>query len=334
MSSSQPTVGAFFAPLLTDISILHKQNATNFKAEDIFPAVPSHTKFGHYKEYDKDDWFRGNAQPMAEHTEPVGATFDFDYDSRFDCTVKSIKCDISELTKAQDEGLNMAVVGDDPFTLDRAATELVTTNLLITRENDFASKYFTTGVWTGSSTGGDITPVNLWDNYATSDPIKDIRNEIEAFHRKNGWMPTDLTFPLKVWNVLKDHPSILSRNPVDIVQVVDEALIAKLLEIKRVHVAKAVHNTAPKGATAVYQSIFQEDAALLTYAPDTPSKLTPSAGYIFAWTGYTGATEDGMRILQYMTTHNGISTRIQGDIAYDQKLVGSELGVFFTGVIA
>lgn len=333
MPSSQPTVGAFFTPLLTDVSILYKQKTDAFVAERIFPKVPSETKSGYYKTFDKDDWFRGTAKPLAEHTEAVGATFNFNYDSKFDCIVKSVLCDIAELTEAQDRGLRAAVAGADSFTLDKAATERVTSDLLITREIDFVAKYFTTSVWTGSSTGGDITPSTLWDDYSQSDPILDMTDQIRAVHDKTGFMPTDLTLPLKVWYVLKNHPSILGRNPVNIVQMVTPELLAQLLEIKRVNIARGIVNTAPKGATPVYQPIFTQDGALLTYAPDAPSQLEPSAGYNFAWTGYTGATADGMRILQYMTTHQGISTRIQGDLAYDQKVVGADLGVYFDGVI-
>ena len=73
--------------------------------------------------------------------------------------------------------------------------------------------------------------------------------------------------------------------------------------------------------------------ALLVYAAPAPSIMKPSAGYTFAWSGLFGAGAFGNRVSSFRMEHLK-SDRIEGEMAYDMKLVGADLGVYLTGLHA
>jgi len=72
---------------------------------------------------------------------------------------------------------------DSPLSPDRDATIFLTNKALVRRENQWASRYFTTGVWTGLAAGAGAASASFsnncqvvyWD-YVTSTPITDIRH--------------------------------------------------------------------------------------------------------------------------------------------------------------
>ena len=57
-------------------------------------------------------------------------------------------------------------------------------------------------------------------------------------------------------------------------------------------------------------------------------------GYTFLmWVGLFGAGALGTRILRFRMEHLK-SDRVEGEMAYDQKVVAAECGAFMTGVIS
>ena len=70
-------------------------------------------------------------------------------------------------------------------------------------------------------------------------------------------------------------------------------------------------------------------SALLVYAPAVPSIMTPSAGYIFSWTGAYGATPQGARVKRFRMEQLA-ADRIEADMSYDMKVVAADMGAFFT----
>jgi hypothetical protein len=68
-------------------------------------------------------------------------------------------------------------------------------------------------------------------------------------------------------------------------RVVTEQLLAELSGVDRFLVPREMVNTAAKGAARTHSWIVSKKF-LLCYAPEKPSILVPSAGYIFVWNGY------------------------------------------------
>jgi hypothetical protein len=60
--------------------------------------------------------------------------------------------------------------------------------------------------------------------------------------------------------------------------------------------------------------------------------MTPSAGYIFDWAGFTGGGQQGQRIKTFRMEQLA-SDRVEIEAAFDMKRVASDLGVFFNDVL-
>jgi len=114
--------------------------------------------------------------------------------------------------------------------------------------------------------------------------------------------------------------------------VVIEHLLARLYGVELFLVPRVVVNTAAKGAAGTYSRIVSKKV-LLCYAPEKPSILAPSAGYIFAWKGYFGASRFGSRVKKFRM-ENLESDRIEEEMAFDAKKIAADLGIYAANVIA
>jgi len=319
----QPTAGDVHVNRpLTNISVAYLQDLNEFIADKVFPNVPVQKQSDRYFEYPRDQWFRTDAQKRGVAQESAGSGFEVDNTPNYFCDVYALHKDIDDQIRAN---------ADAPINMDSDATEFVTRGLALRKEKDWAANYFTTGIWTGSDTGGDITPSTLWDA-SGSTPIKDIREQMSAMKIKTGFYPNVLVLAEDVWVALQDNADFLDRIAITQRKIVTTELLAAVLGIEKVLTAAAVENTAKEGATRAMQYVFTSDAALY-YAQPRPSLMKPSAGYIFSWTGYLGASAMGNRIKRLRVDLKSCD-RIEGEMAYDMKLVGSDLGVFFDGCIS
>lgn len=319
----QPTRGDVHvnAPL-TNISIAYLQDQTEFICDKVFPNVPVKKQSDVYFTYPKGEWFRTEAKPRAPGTESAGSGYSVNADNSYNAIVQAFHKDVPDQIRSN---------ADSPLNMDAEAAEFTTRQLLLKKEKDFASKYFGTSKWTGSSTGTDITVSPLWDA-ADSTPIIDMRTEITAMKEKTGFKPTGLILGEKVWTILQDHPDFLDRITITKDKIITTGLLAAILGVKEVHIAGAVENTAEEGADPSMSFIYGKHA-MLYYAAPRPSLMLPSAGYVFSWTGYLGASKDGLRQKRFRMEHLS-SDRVEGEMAFDMKLVASDLGVFFDSVIS
>jgi hypothetical protein len=112
-------------------------------------------------------------------------------------------------------------------------------------------------------------------------------------------------------------------------------LLTQLFELEEIFIQDAVINTAAKDLSDpdVNTTAFLSTAqALLYYAPATLSLDEPTAGAQFSWTGYLGATPSGFRTLKIRAPLIQ-SDRIEGEMAFDQKITGADLGYMFNSVL-
>lgn len=318
---------------LTNISIAYIQSTDAFIADKIFPIIPVESKSDLYFKYTKDQWFRDEAKLRAPGTESAGGGYDLDSTGNYTCLVNAYHKDVDDQTRAN---------SDAPLNPDADATRFVTRKALLKRENDWATKWFTTGKWTGSSTGGDLvgnTDFTKWD-LAGSTPIEDIRKQCVAMEKGSGYYPNTFVIGREVWQILQDHPEFLDRikyqglmaDPARLTGDTGLRMLAQILELKRVLVARAVKNTAIEGESFSGSFVFGK-SALLAYCAENPGLYEPSAGYTFSWKGYVGAAKDGVRIKTFRMEHLE-STRVEIDMAYDQNQTGADLGAFFSAAVS
>lgn len=308
--------------MLTNMSVAFLQKQEHFVADKVFPVVEVDKQSDLYPTWDRSDFQRDEAMEVGPAGEaPVGA-------SRLSTT--AYRCRVFKWAKMLDE--QNARQADEPLQLDKTFTQQVMQKLLIRRERQFVSAVFTTGVWTGSTTGGDITPAVKWDVYATSTPVADIEAQIFNL-MKFGLDPMDmtLTLPPPVFRVLKNHPDFLDRYENVMPAIMNEQLMAAVLGIGRVVVPKAAYVTSKEAAATTTQDFaWASDNALLTFAPKAPGLNTPSAGYLFGWNLF--GTQAAFRMLRWWRQEKG-SWQIQGECAFDPKIVSAVCGAFFLNVL-
>lgn len=311
---------------LTNISIAFIQRQQNFIADRVFPIIPVQKQSDRFFKYTKSNWFRTEAEKRAPATESAGSGFDIDNTPSYFADVWSVHKDVDDQIRAN---------ADAPINMDRDATEFVTQQLLLRKEKEWVNSFFGTGIWDTDLTGVAATPganqFLQWDQ-ADSTPIEDITNEKQNVAEKTGFMPNTLVLGPKVFNVLTNHADILDRIKFTQRGIVTTDLLASVLGVDRVLVPLATENTAAEGATDSF-SFFYGKQALLAFAAPRPSILQPSAGYTFSWTGLLGAGQQGTRIRRFRMD-NLQSDRIEGDMAFDQKVIASELATFFDSAIS
>jgi len=287
----------------------------------VFALVPVTKQSDRYFVYDRKQWYRAVARKRGPSTESAGGGFDVDNTPNYFADVFAVHMDVSDQIRAN---------ADTPLNLDRDASLWVTQQLLLKREIEFVDAFFQPSTWTGSTSGVDITPSSKWDA-AGSDPVDDVLAETDAVKERTGWRPNVLLVTPQVHRALKSNASILDRIKHTQLGSVTEDLLARLFEVDRYLVARATSDTAQEGIAENMQFLFGTEQALLVYSNPSPSILTPSGGYIFNWTGFFGA-QGGMRVKRFRK--EGIeSDRIEGEMAWDMKLVAPELGAFFVDVL-
>jgi len=331
----QPSSDAHVDRVLTNISIAYMQEASNFVAGKVFPIVPSARQSDKYFTYDQADWFREEAQLRAPSTESAGSGWSLGTDTYY--------CDVFAVHKDIDEQIERNA--DAMIDLRADAARWVAGQLLMKLESKFVADYFTTGIWTGAASGNDQTGVAAapgadqflqWNDPAST-PIEDIETLKLEMLEQTGKEPNTLLLGPKVGAALRRHPDILDRIKFTQRGVITDELIGSLLGIDRVMTAKATRNTAAEGVADSY-SFYYGRNALLCYAAPAPSLMEASAGYAFAWTGYTGTS--GVTGLGTGARTSVIpmplkkSVRVEAEMTIDFKQVAADLGIFFSGAVA
>lgn len=313
---------------LTNVSVAYLQDESAFIADKVFPIVSVMKQSDVFFMYDKGDFMRDEAQVRGAGTESAGGDYGVEASEPYYCRKHAFHKDVTPEERAN---------YDEPLNADHDAAEFVSQKMLIRREMEWASKFFTTGVWgteiTGVESGATDGQAIQW-NLATSNPIKDITDASVAMAGATGFKPNTLVLSPYAFNALKNHEDILDRIKYTQKGIVTTDLLATLFEVKNVYVAWGVVNSAAKGAANAVDFIMGKNA-LLCYSAEKPSIRKPSAGYIFAWTGLEGSGAYGNRIVRLPMDQLGLGTeRIEGEIAFDVKKVCADLGCFFKDIVA
>ena len=309
---------------LTAFSVAYIQSTDRFIADKVFPNVNVQKQSDLYWTYPKGYWFRSEARRRAPGTETpgIGSTRST---SSYYCYVYGVHADLDDQVTANT---------DSPLDADRDATILVTHNMLLKRDQLWQASYFKTGVWgtdvTGVASGATGNQVNQW-NKSGSDPIVDVHTWKIVVEERTGFEPNTLVIGPYVLLALINHSAIIERIKYTQKGVVSMDLLASLFGVDRIFVARAINNTAKEGVTDSLSFVFGKHA-LLCYSAPSPGIMQPSAGYTFSWNGYTGASL-GTRIKRYRHEPTA-SNRIEMEMAFDFKVIGSDLGVFFNGVVS
>lgn len=306
--------------ILTGISVAYMQSASNFIASRVFPVVGVEKQTDKYYTYDKNDWFRDEAQQRADATESAG--------SGYGLSTASYSCDVFAFHK--DIGYQTRANADNPLNLDRDAVAFVTQMMLQKQERKWVADYFTTSVWATDVVGG--SNFTVWSNYSTSDPIEDVETAKETILSTTGYEPNTMVIGYQVFRKLKHHPDVVDRIKYTSAENITAAMLARMFELDNLYVAKAVKATNNEGETAAYAFTHGKHAWIGYVAPN-PSLMTPSAGYTFQWNGVSQGLGENVGISRWWM-QNIKADRVEGEIAFDNKVVATDMGYFFSGAVA
>ncbi len=318
---------------LTRVSVAYKQSADMYIAGKIFPSVPVAKQSDKIFKFDKNDWRRSQAKVRAPGTESAGGGFAVDSSTTYFCDVHAFHQDVPRETLANSD------IGD----FDIQVAEFVTDQLLLDRERDFVTNYFTTNLWADQGTPNDCTGSASSDTYpyfiyfsddADSDPLGLMRTAKNAVHKSTGFRPNTLIVGQEVHDELALHPDIrdaIKYTETGIADLKGNQRLASLLGVERYFVGQSTYASNIEGATEAYDFNFGKNM-LLCYVPQRAGLLIPASGYTFEWTGLNGLGYNVSMDKWYDRNRN--SWRIEGEMAYDAKLIGSDLGIFFSGAVA
>ena len=360
---AQPTLSDVHVnAILTNFSVMYSQEEKNFIARDVFPIIPVTKISDRYFTYSRADFNRNQMKKRALSARVAQAAYRLDNN-------QSYLCDVWALGRAIDDQLRGNA--DQPLNLDLEATRFLQTQSLINREFQWFTTFFQTGVWSNNWTGGTANsaggyptapPTSTASAYTflkwsdpASTPIQDMRTMKRIIQLTSTYRPNKAVIGRVVLDALLDHPDFVARilygqkNDEDAATVVLKA-IAQIFELGTVHVADSIYNTSPElagqdsGATYVpptynagvnageVNTFFAGSNMWIGYTPKAPGIMTPAAGYTFAWSGYFGATSSGERTSSYYDIPTR-STCVEAESAYAQKLVGADLGGFFSSCV-
>lgn len=308
---------------LTQISIAYRQDRTQYIAAKAFPIVPVQKQADKYWSYPRDYWFRTEAEELLPASESQGSEYSVDSSAFYSARIYAVHKDIDDATRANT---------DSALNADRDATENVTDQMLLKREKIWAANYFIGSLWTGApadQAGVSATPSTnqflQWD-LSGSTPIEDVQKQIVNVAELTGKLPNKFVVGPRTALALRNNPEIIDRVKYTQSGLLSDSIIAPAFTVEDLLVPYITQNTAAEGAT-LSMSLLYGKAALLFYAPPSAGLLTPSAGYTFAWQGYLNGTAD-IAIYRFRMQERH-ADRVEGMMAFDMKVVATDLGVYF-----
>jgi hypothetical protein len=301
---------------LTDLSVAYRQD--NPPISDVmFPRVTVTKQSDKYFVWDKGDLWRRNARKRAPGTDFPELALRLSTDS-YSAEQYATSYPIpDEHRRNQDPAVD----------LERTGTEHIMDTLALEKDLTFATDFMKTGVW-----GTDTTVAVKWDD-ATSNPAGDVLTARRALRRaiggaQAGRMKIIGLMGTIVEQRLSDHPDAIDRIKYTQAATVDAVrqILAAWLGIDMLVVGDREYTTSNEAQTDTFAPVFDDDFLLLA-VPAAPGKNIPAAGYTFVWDELDGGSDVYIETIRDELKRRDI---VRGLCDYDQKVVASALGVFFS----
>lgn len=313
----QPTISdVHLDRILTNFSVARLQDPNNFVAGKVFPIVPVTNQSNKYYIYDTGDFARDEMTIRAPGQESAGSGYNLSRDNYY-ADIWALHKDVDDPTRAN---------YDNPLDPDADAVIWLNRMALINQERRWAAGFFAPSVWANESDPGDWT-----DPGAT--PVQDVLDAKEVVVLDSaGFEPNIGVISYPVYLTLRNHPDIIDRYKYTTNQVITAEMIAKLMDLDQLLVARSVYNAAAQGAADDFNFILGNHM-LLTYVPPNPGLRTPMSGATFMWSGVSGGFGETVGVKKFRMEWLQ-SDRIEIQIAYSQKMVGNTLGYLLKDVLS
>ncbi len=302
---------------LSEIAIAYKNKS--FIADRVLPLVPVDKQSDKYYVWDKGSWLTNQVEKRTPgDTYPEG---------RMKLSTDEYYADIYHLgypipwedKKNQDKAVELEITG----------AEWLAHQFALNREVQIAASVFTTGIWdTNPTVGSDFA---AWDDFDNSDPPDNIDTYRDTVLQNTGVLPNTLVIGKQVFSKLRRHPLLLDMYKYTGKGILTEAQVAEALEIENLLIGTCVRRTTIEGNATQTQSFVWGKSALLLYVPTRPALREPSAGYTFVW----NIDDSGLNVNVIPTVQEDRDRDfLKAKHAFDFKVTGSDLGVYFANVIS
>jgi hypothetical protein len=270
----------------------------------------------------------GDVEKLAPRTEVnrIGMTLST---SSYFADVYGLGMDFDEQTLANEDAM---------LDIRSAGAETLAMRLMIHREEQFATNFFSTGVW---GTDNTLSGTSQWSDYTNSTPIQDVTAARRAVQlASGGFKPNTMVVGKEVRDKLINHPDILARlnggATVTNTALITDAKLAEIFEVENFYVMEAVKNSSVEGV-AESNAFIGGKNALLAHTPSTAGLMSPAAGLTFAWNNLEGVNNLGITVESFSDDalkRQQIAEMIQVKMSYDMKVVGADLGYLFAAAVA
>jgi hypothetical protein len=308
---------------LSNLSLAFMQDQGEYIASKFAPIIPVSQISGVYFKYSKRTFFENPTKKWTPGSKMAGGVMDMDTRGTYSAQFRAYEYPLPA---------HLAAAQDSMVMLERAVTEKVTRALLLDREIQIATDMFGTGKWTSSleQSGASSGAYTYWDDYANSDVLANVKYMKLGVKGLTGMTPNTLTVNEQVYETLRLHPQMKEIYKYTQPAIMTEDLIARAVGLDKILIGKAVYMTSDEGATDALGYVFGKHA-LISYVAPQVGLMTPTAAAIFSFTGMTGGFDPAIERVPDRRTH---ADYFQAYSCYDDKIVSTELGGFFNGIIS
>lgn len=270
--------GSIVDPVMTEISVGYPTEG--YSGSELFPAVRVTKQSYRYAVFGKEaetlDTLGDQRAPGSVANEVEGVTLST---KTYFAAEHSLQIAVHDEERELDPSLGP----------DTAATEIVTSKVLLKRELLFASMATTAANYPAGNTV-TLSGTTQFNDYVNSDPIGVFKTARAAIRAAIGVDPNFALIPYLVLAQLQDHPDFIERIKYSERGILTQEIIQTLIGIPRISIPGSVYNTANPGQAATIASIWGKDV-VVAYVPPNPGRRIPAYGYEFVWNYPDGLTQ-------------------------------------------
>jgi len=270
-----------------------------------------------YYKYDKGPWLTKDADLMAPGDPAPISGFTISSDT-FSCNEYGISTFIADRTLENADAVLKQGLRQD-------AAIWCMDDLNRKMESDLAAAVFTTSVWGNDKTGG--TDFTQWSDKNNSTPLDDVIDGKSTIRGDTGKRPNRMAIGDQVWDELQRNSQLIDALGANERGFVTPGTVAEFMGLDKLLIGTAVYNSANEGQTASMTRVWGKHA-LLYYCPERPGRMTPSAAYTFQ-----AQPVEVRRWREDNSVHRKVEF-VEASIIQGYKVVGTDLGYFFSGAVA
>lgn len=297
---------------LTDFSVAYLNDSAASIARRVFPVIGVPKQSDKYFVYAAADTLRTDAAKRAPGTAAAERNWNLSTASYY-ADVYALAFNVSEQLRAN---------ADPAIDPEEDIVRLLLQDMLIREEIDFGAVAFA-NLW-----GTYGAPGTVWSN-AASYPINDLSTAIRTVLLATGKRPNVMALGADTWyKGLSIHEDIVDRLPDNSARIISKEFIANLMGFDEVVVSEVVYNSAAEGITASNAFAAGGTSAFIAYRAPVAGSMVATAGATFVWQGLLGSAA-GVQVKRYDVPKDDAYPRLEVEMAYDHKVIGSALGYLY-----